>query len=58
MPQMFWLVTAVLGTGAAVGGLVLGDDGGMARLCTVCGVAVAVMSMFGYFASLGLQGVS
>ena len=54
---MFWLVAAVLGVVAVVGGLVLGDDGDTARLCVVCGVAVAVLSMFGYFASLGLQGV-
>lgn len=58
MTQMFWLVVAVLGTVMVVGGLVLGDDGDMARLCMVCGVAVAVLSMCGYFASLGLHGVS
>lgn len=56
--QMFWLVAVVLGSAAVVGGLVLGDDGYTARLCVVCGAAVAVLSMCGYLASLGLRGVS
>lgn len=54
MTQMFWLVVAVLGAVLVVGGLVLGDDGYTARLCTVLGVAVMAISALGYAASLGL----
>ena len=57
MTQIVWLIVAVVGTVLVVGGLVLGDDGYLARLCEVLGVAVMVISALGYSASLGMGGM-
>lgn len=52
--QIVWLIGAVVGAVLVIGGLVLGNDGYTARLCTVLGVAVMAISTLGYAASLGL----
>jgi len=57
MMQIVWLIGAVVGAVLVVGGLVLGNDGYTARLCTVLGVAVMAISALGYAASLGLGGM-